>query len=97
MSKLTKKEFINAIAENMDSDVSKATIEQVLAGISSTITSSLKNGDQVVLPDVGMLEKRERPSRKGRNPQTGAEITIAASNVCGFKPVKAMKDSLNNK
>ena len=96
MSKLTKKEFIDAIAGNIDSDVSKATIEKVLAGVSTTITSSLKNGDQVVLPDVGMLEKRERPSRKGRNPQTGAEITIAASNVCGFKAVKAMKDNLNN-
>lgn len=96
MSKLTKKEFIDAIAQSVGGDVTKASIEQVLTGISSVVTSSLKNGDQVVLPDVGMFEKRERPARKGRNPQTGAELNIAASSVCGFKAVKAMKDSLNS-
>ena len=67
----------------------------MLSAVSTVVTVSLNNGDQVVLPDVGMFEKRERPARKGRNPQTGAEIQIKASNVCGFKPVKAMKDALN--
>lgn len=68
----------------------------VLGGLSKAITAELNNDNQIVIPDVGMLEKRARPARKGRNPSTGAEIDISATNACGFKPVKAMKDALNN-
>jgi DNA-binding protein HU-beta len=95
MSKLTKKEFIDAISEITGESVTKATIDKVLHGLSETITTSVKNGDQVVLPDIGSFEMKQRAARKGRNPQTGAEIQIAASNYCAFKPVKKLKDSLN--
>ena len=37
---------------------------------------------------------RERAARMGRNPQTGETIQIAASKGVGFKPGKALKDSL---
>jgi hypothetical protein len=35
------------------------------------------------------------PSAAGRNPQTGAPITIAASKVARFTAGKAVKDALN--
>ena len=42
----------------------------------------------------GNFEVRERAARKGRNPQTGKEITIAASKVPAFKAGKALKDAV---
>ena len=40
------------------------------------------------------MSVRERPERKGRNPQTGAEITIEASKLPAFKAGKALKDAV---
>ncbi|RZV52169.1 MAG: hypothetical protein EX270_09735 [Pseudomonadales bacterium] len=39
--------------------------------------------------------QRQRKARKGKNPQTGAEIDIPASSSVGFKPGKSLKDSVN--
>lgn len=57
-----------------------------------TITESLKAGEKVQLIGFGNFEVRDRAARKGRNPQTGEEIQIAASKVPAFKPGKALKD-----
>jgi DNA-binding protein HU-beta len=43
-------------------------------------------------PPFGISERRER---QGRNSQTGAPITIAASKVARFTAGKAVKDALN--
>ena len=60
----------------------------------NAITAALKDGDKVTLVGFGTFEVRERPERKGRNPQTGAEITIEASKLPAFKAGKALKLSL---
>ena len=56
--------------------------------------AALKDGDKVTLVGFGTFEVRERPERKGRNPQTGAEITIEASKLPAFKAGKALKDAV---
>lgn len=58
------------------------------------IAEALKEGDKVQLIGFGNFEVRERAARKGRNPQTGQEIEIAASKVPAFKPGKALKDEI---
>jgi hypothetical protein len=50
-----------------------------------------KRGESVTIPRFGNFEIRERSARKGRNPQTGAEIDIAASKAPAFKPAAALK------
>ena len=60
----------------------------------NAITNALKEGDKVALVGLGTFEVRERPARKGRNPQTGEEITIEASKLPAFKAGKALKDSV---
>ena len=45
----------------------------------------------------GNFEVRDRAARKGRNPQTGEEISIAASKVPHLNRVKHLKTLLNNK
>lgn len=58
------------------------------------IAEALKEGDKVQLVGFGNFEVRERSARKGRNPQTGEEIEIAASKVPAFKPGKALKEGI---
>ncbi|KXF72857.1 hypothetical protein AQ487_10485, partial [Enterococcus faecalis] len=60
----------------------------------STIQETLAKGEKVQLIGFGNFEVRERAARKGRNPQTGQEIQIAASKVPAFKPGKALKDAV---
>ena len=72
----------------------KATEEQVEAFV-STITASLKKGEKVQLVGFGSFEVRKRAARKGRNPQTGEEMKIAASKAPVFKAGKALKDAVN--
>ena len=56
---------------------------------------ALKSGDSVALVGFGTFSVKHRAARSGRNPQTGAEIQIAAANVPSFKAGKALKDSVN--
>lgn len=58
------------------------------------IQTSLKDGEKVQVIGFGNFEVRERAARKGRNPQTGEEITIAASKSPAFKAGKQLKDAV---
>jgi DNA-binding protein HU-beta len=60
-----------------------------------TITSALKKGDAVSLVGFGTFEVSQREERSGRNPATGAAITIKASKAPKFRAGKALKDALN--
>ena len=89
---MNKAELINAVAAS--ADCSKKDAEAVITAALDTITAALKDGDKVTLVGFGTFEVRERPERKGRNPQTGAEITIEASKLPAFKAGKALKDAV---
>ena len=58
------------------------------------IQEYLVAGENVQLIGFGNFEVRERAERKGRNPQTGVEITIPDSKIPAFKAGKALKDAL---
>ncbi|KGX87969.1 HU family DNA-binding protein [Pontibacillus litoralis] len=89
---MNKTDLINAVAEK--SDLSKKDATQAVDAVFESISESLQQGDKVQLIGFGNFEVRERAARKGRNPQTGAEIEIAASKVPAFKPGKALKDAV---
>lgn len=89
---MNKSELIDAIAAS--ADLSKAGAGRALDAMVDSITDSLKEGDQVTLIGFGTFSVKDRAARTGRNPQTGAEIKIAASKVPGFKAGKALKDAV---
>jgi len=92
MADLTKADLVEAIAE--DADITKADAERALSAFIETITNALKRGKTVQITGFGTFERRSRKKRKGRNPQTGEEITIAATKIAAFKPGKALKDAV---
>ena len=90
---MNKSELIDAIAAS--ADISKASAGRALDAMVESIAGALAKGDQVSLVGFGTFAVKERAARTGRNPQTGAEIKIAAAKVPGFKPGKALKDAVN--
>jgi len=90
---MNKSELINAIAER--ANLSKADAGRSLDVLIKTIETTLISGDSIALVGFGTFAVKERAERTGRNPQTGQEITIAASRVPSFKPGKGLKDAVN--
>lgn len=90
---MNKTELIEHIAT--EADLSKAAAGSALKATLDAIAQSLANGEPVTLIGFGTFLVRERAARTGRNPSTGAEMTIAASKAPAFKPAKVLKDALN--
>ncbi len=90
---MNKSELIEAVAQS--ADLSKASAARAVDAVVDAITRALKENDTVSLVGFGTFSVRERASRSGRNPRTGATIHIPASKVPGFKAGKALKDAVN--
>ena len=90
---MNKSELIEHIAA--EADISKAAATRALESTIDAITSALKKGNAVSLVGFGTFEVSKRAERSGRNPATGAAITITAASVPKFRPGKALKDALN--
>ena len=90
---MNKSELIDAIADA--SELTKADAGRALDAFMSSVTGALKSGDSVALVGFGTFAVKDRAERKGRNPQTGAEITIKAAKIPSFKAGKGLKDSVN--
>lgn len=76
--------------------ISKADMTAVVEGLSDIVCEQLAQGDEITLPGIGKLTVTERVARTGRNPQTGAEITVPASRVVKLKPTKSLKERVNH-
>ncbi|MFJ7933442.1 HU family DNA-binding protein [Sporosarcina sp. NPDC096371] len=89
---MNKTELINSVAEA--AGLTKKDATKAVEAVFDTIQSTLAKGEKVQLIGFGNFEVRERAARKGRNPQSGEEIDIAASKVPAFKAGKALKDAV---
>jgi DNA-binding protein HU-beta len=90
---MNKADLVDAVSDS--ADISKAAAGRALDGALAAITKALKKGDSVTLVGFGTFTVRKRNARTGRNPRTGEMIKIKASKVPGFKPGKALKDTIN--
>ena len=90
---MNKIDLIDAIASS--AELNKKQAKAALEATLEAITYSLKAGDTVLLIGFGTFKVNSRSARTGRNPQTGAEIKIAASKVPAFVSGKALKDAVN--
>jgi DNA-binding protein HU-beta len=89
---MNKSELIARVAEI--TELSKKDATKAVEAVFDAISEALQKGDKVQLVGFGNFEVRERSARKGRNPQTGQEIEIAASKVPAFKPGKALREGI---
>lgn len=89
---MNKTELIQAVSTH--SELTKKDATKAVDAVFDTILETLKNGEAIQIVGFGNFEVRERAERKGRNPQTGEEIQIAASKVPAFKPGKLLKEAV---
>jgi DNA-binding protein HU-beta len=90
---VNKTELIDHIAAQ--ADISRAAAGRSLDAIVSAIRDTLKQGGSVTLVGFGTFSVGTRAARTGRNPRTGAEISIQASKLPKFRPGKGLKDAIN--
>jgi DNA-binding protein HU-beta len=90
---VNKNDLIQKLSEH--SGLDKNTSARAVDGVFELIASALKSGDEVRLTGFGVFVVATRAGGKGRNPQTGEEITIKPSKQPRFRAGKQLKDSLN--
>ncbi|AIF50033.1 MULTISPECIES: HU family DNA-binding protein [unclassified Pelosinus] len=90
---MNKTELIASVAEK--AGLTKKDAEKAINALFVSVEEALAQQDKVQIIGFGTFEVKTREERKGRNPQTGAEITIPASKNPVFKAGKGLKDIVN--
>ena len=90
---MTKTELIDAVSEK--AGVSKADAERTVAAFFDVVTEITTKGDKVAWPGFGSFSTTKRKARTGRNPQTGAAVTVPASTAMKFSASSTLKAQLN--
>lgn len=90
---MNKQELIDAVAA--DTGLSKAATGETIQAVFDVIAHAVSAGDGVQLVGFDLFSQGQRAARIGRNPNTGAEIAIAAAKTVRFSAGKAFKDAVN--
>jgi DNA-binding protein HU-beta len=88
---MNKVDLVNEVAKVLKT---KKDAQTAVDAVLSSITEALGKGDAVSLVGFGTFKVADRKARKGRNPQTGEEIFIAASKVPKFVAGKPLKEAV---
>lgn len=91
---MTKADIIECVHEKVG--FSKKDSAEIVEMVFDTIKETLEKGDKIKISGFGNFVVRSKKQRRGRNPQTGQEITITARKVLTFKPSQVLKNALNN-
>ena len=87
---MNKEELVQEISKK--AKVTQKEAAEVLTSLVETVQKTVAKGDKVTLVGFGTFEARKRAARTGRNPQTGAELKIAAKTVPAFSAGKKFKE-----
>ncbi len=91
---MTKAELVDLICDRVGS--SKKEAGELVEEIFEIMRFTLRGGDKVKISGFGSFVVNEKKARRGRNPQTGNDITILARRVLSFKPSQLLKEQVNN-
>ena len=92
---MTKAEIVENIFEKVG--FMKKDVGEVVDLVFERIKDALASGEQVKLSGFGTFTVKQKRPRRGRNPQTGGDITITARKVLSFKSSHIMRDNMNRK
>lgn len=74
--------------------ISKKDAETYTKEVFSAIAGELATGEEVNIAGFGKFSVKNSAERQGRNPATGATVTIAASKKPAFKAAKQLKEAM---
>ncbi|MGH9326770.1 MAG: HU family DNA-binding protein [Terriglobia bacterium] len=90
---MTKADLIEEISHA--AGMSRKESELIVESVFQSIIRSLREGQKIEIRGFGSFRTRERKSRVGRNPKTGARVEVPAKKIPYFKPSKELKDVVN--
>lgn len=90
---MTKADIVERIANG--NGFTKAESMDLVDTVLDIMKDTLANGDILKVSGFGSFIVKEKDDRRGRNPQTGEEITINARRVLAFKPSTILKNAMN--
>jgi integration host factor subunit alpha len=91
---MTKADLVELIYERVGS--SKKEAGEVVEAVFEIIRESLRRGEKVKISGFGSFAVNHKRARRGRNPQTGAPITIDSRCVLSFKPSQVLKERMSD-
>jgi DNA-binding protein HU-beta len=91
---MRKQELVKSVAAKINQSESQTT--QLVNAVFDTIQEALAQGEEVSISGFGSFRVVDRPSREGRNPQTGEPIQIAARRSPTFSPGSQLKRVVND-
>jgi integration host factor subunit alpha len=90
---MTKADIAEYLANQ--NGVTKQESMELVESVLSIIKDTLANGETLKISGFGNFVVKDKTDRRGRNPQTGEDITIDARKVLTFKPSGMLKDAMN--
>jgi len=91
---LTKIDIIDSIYEQLG--IPKKDSIRIVESVFDIIKDDLGKGHDVKISGFGKWTVKAKKKRRGRNPQTGEDLTIDARRVVTFKSSPVLKDALNS-
>ncbi|BBA70610.1 integration host factor subunit alpha [Geobacter sulfurreducens] len=90
---MTKADIIEQIAEK--TGFTKKESVELVELVFETMKDTLESGENLKISGFGNFNVKQKSDRRGRNPQTGEEITIEARRILTFKPSVILKNAIN--
>jgi integration host factor subunit beta len=91
---MTKAELVEEVAKV--SELTKKHSEVIVNTVFQSIIEALHEDEKIELRGFGSFRVRQRRSRQGRNPKTGARVNVPAKKIPYFKPGKELKELINH-
>ncbi|MGI6657498.1 MAG: integration host factor subunit alpha [Desulfobulbus sp.] len=93
---LTKADLVQQVY-NDHPHLTKAQATEAVEHFLALAKQALIAGDDLLLSGFGKFNVKDKKSRRGRNPQTGNELTLDARRVVTFKPSGILRSRINIK
>ena len=90
---MTRKELSEILEEKTLFSASKCA--EFVDMVFEFMAGTLQRGEKIKISGFGNFVIIEKAARKGRNPQTGEKMEIAARRVVKFKPGAVLRKTLN--
>jgi len=90
---MTKADLIEEVSRVVE--FTRKESEIIVEAIFDSVVNALRSDDKIEIRGFGSFRTRQRQSRIGRNPKTGARVDVPAKRVPYFKPSKELKDLVN--
>ena len=90
---MTKADIVERIHQKIG--FSKKESSEMVESVFSILKNTLESGEKIKIAGFGNFVVKAKADRRGRNPQTGDEITISARRILTFKPSQVLKASIN--